>query len=127
MFKIEDDPQGFKRLTISGAIDADEMQAGLDAFLGALEEGKHTHFLYTITDFQFPPLDALAVEFRYLPQLLTSMSKIGRIAVVADQEWLRTAAGVEGALIPGLDIRAFEPGEEDAATSWLVAEDDFPV
>ncbi len=127
MFKIEDDPQGFKRLTISGRIDSEDMQAGLDAFLGALEDGKHTHFLYSITDFELPPLDAIAVEFRYLPQLLTSMSKIGRVAVVADQAWLRTAAEVEGALIPGLDIRTFEPGQEDAATSWLVAEDDFPV
>ncbi|MCG6883408.1 MAG: STAS/SEC14 domain-containing protein [Silicimonas sp.] len=127
MFKISNDPQGFKRLSISGRIEAEEMRAGLDAFLDSLEDGKRTPFLYTITDFEFPPMAAIAVEFGYFPQLLTSLSKIGRVAVVADQSWLRTAAEVEGALIPGLEIRAFEPGQEKAAEAWLLTDDSVPV
>ena len=54
MFEISDDPQGFKRLRISGRIEAEEMRAGLEAFLDALVDGQRTPFLYTITDFEFP-------------------------------------------------------------------------
>ena len=127
MFEISDDPKGFKRLTVSGRIDAEQMRAGLDAFLGALEDGRQTPFLYTITDFEFPSLDAIAVEFGYLPQLITSLTRVGRVALVADQEWLRTAAEVEGKLIPGLEIRSFEPGREADAEDWVLGEHSMPV
>ena len=119
MFDITKDPAGFTRLTISGRIDADEMRAGLDAFLEAIDDGEQTPFLYTIKDFEFPPLNAIAVEFGYLPRLMTCLSKIGRVALIADQQWLRTAAEVEGKLIPGLTIKSYEPGEEEILRELL--------
>ncbi len=120
MFDIKPDPKGYVHLTISGRIEPEEMQAGLEAFLGVLEDGKKTDFLYTITEFEFPPMTAIGVEFSYIPLLLKSLSKIGKVAVIADQAWLRTAAEVEGKLIPGLTIQSYEPGEREAAEKWLL-------
>jgi len=120
MFDITPDPKGFVRLTISGKITPEEMQAGLEAFLGSLEDGKKTNFLYTISDIEFPAIGALGVEFSYIPLLLTSLSKIGKVAVIADQAWLRTAAEVEGKVIPGLTVRSFELGAPGDAEKWLL-------
>ena len=120
MFDITPDTKGFVHLTISGRIEPQEMQAGLEAFLACLEDGKKTHFLYTITDFEFPPMTSIGVEFSYIPLLLQSLSKIGKVAVVADQAWLRTAAEVEGKLIPGLTIQSYEPDQAQAAETWLL-------
>ena len=43
-----------------------------------------------------------------------------RVAVVADQQWLRTASQMEGALIPGLTIKAFDSIREAEAEAWLL-------
>ncbi len=120
MFDITPDPKGFVHLTISGKITPEEMQAGLEAFLGCLEDGKKTDFLYTITGIEFPAIGALGVEFSYIPLLLTSLKKIGKVAVIADQAWLRTAAEVEGKVIPGLTIQSFAPDEANLAEKWLL-------
>lgn len=121
MFDIKRDPKGFVNLTISGPIDSDQMRAGLEAFLACLEEGKKTDFLYTISAFELPSLKAIGVEFTYLPLLMSSLRKIGKVAVVSDEAWIRTAAEVEGKLIPGLTIESFEPERRAAAEAWLLS------
>lgn len=122
MFDLKEDPQGFVRLSIGGEIDHQEMRAGLEAFLACLKDDQKTDFLYTIEKFDFPGIAALGVEFGYLPLLIQSISKIGKVAVVADQAWLRTAADIEGWLIPGLTIETFEPQETEKAIAWLTGQ-----
>ncbi|MDD9979050.1 MAG: STAS/SEC14 domain-containing protein [Boseongicola sp.] len=120
MFDLEKDPKGFVRLTISGQIDEAEMRSGLDAFLNILSDDGKTDFLYTISDFAMPELSAIAVEFGYIPRLLSSIPKIGRVAVIADAAWLRQAAEIEGLLLPGMTIESFSPGHEADAEAWLM-------
>ena len=121
MFNMDCDKGGFVRLTIGGKIDEAEMKAGLEEFLAIVEAADKTDFLYTIEDFEFPALQAIAVEFGYLPRLFSSLPKIGKVAVVADQAWLRKAADIEGMLIPGLTIETFPADGEDDAKAWLMA------
>lgn len=119
MFDVKKDPKGFVNLTISGPIDSDQMRAGLEAFLACLEDKKKTDFLYTISNFEMPSLKAIGVEFTYVPMLMASLRKIGKVAVLSDEAWLRTAAEVEGKLIPGLTIESFTADERAAAEDWL--------
>jgi hypothetical protein len=119
MFDLKRDEGGFVRLTIGGKIDETEMKDGLEAFLKIVEAADKTDFLYTITDFEFPALQAIAVELGYIPRLFASLSKIGKVAVVADQAWLRKAADIEGMLIPGLTIETFPLDAEADAKAWL--------
>jgi len=121
MFDLSHDDKGFVRLNIGGKVDETEMKTGLEAFLAIVESADKTDFLYTIGDFEFPALQAIAVELGYLPRLFSSLSKIGKVAVVADQAWLRKAADIEGMLIPGLTIETFPPDGEDDAVAWLKA------
>jgi hypothetical protein len=41
------------------------------------------------------------------------------MAVVVDKSWVRKASELEGALIPGLRIKAFDLGQEEEAEAWL--------
>ena len=122
MFDLKKDPKGFTRLTIGGKIDENEMRTGLDAFLAAVEAADKTDFLYLIEDFEFPSLQAIAVEFGYVPRLIGALSKIGKVAVLAEADWLRKAAEIEGMVIPGLTIETFPPSQEDAAIAWLTGD-----
>ena len=121
MFSLTPDPKGFHRLTIRGRIEEAQMRDGLDDFLAVVESAPKTDFLYTITDFQLPEFQALLVAFGYIPRLLMSLPKIGKVAVVADAAWLRKAAEIEGAVIPGLTIETFALDEAEQAEDWLTA------
>jgi hypothetical protein len=106
-------------IEFSGSLDADEMHAALDALISESADVTGGRMFYRIGAFEFPTLGALAVKFEYLPKLFALLGKYDRCAVVSDQAWIRTAADIEGALFPGIDIKGFEPAEEADAEAWL--------
>lgn len=108
-------------IVLSGSLDADAMQTGLDELIAHSDGISDGVMLYTISDFALPSAGALAVEFSRLPKLFALIGRFSRCAVVTDAGWIRTAAEVEGALIPGLTIRTFEPQHATEAETWLTA------
>ena len=121
MFRItKQSPQRID-IAITGQIDADEMSQALDDLLAQSEAVQDGLMLYTISELALPTLGAFGVEMRRLPKLFGLIGKFRRCAVLSDQTWVRTAAEIEGALIPGLEIKAFDVGETAAAEAWLEA------
>ena len=104
---------------LSGALDAQAMSDGLDELLAQSEGMSSGGMLYTIHDFEMPTMGALSVELQYLPKLFGLLGKFGRCAVVSDVSWIRTIGEIEGALIPGLEIKAFTNSSKNAAEAWL--------
>jgi hypothetical protein len=106
-------------IELSGRVSSDEMAKGLDDLLEMSQDVNKGTMLYTITSFAFPDLGAIAVEMARLPKLFGLLGRFDRCAVLSDAAWLRTAAEVEGAFIPGFDIKAFDLDERDQAEAWL--------
>jgi hypothetical protein len=106
-------------LELSGGLDADTMRTGLDELIAKSEYIESGLMLYTINEFAMPSAGALAIEFTRLPKLFGLIGKFDRCAVLSDAAWLRKAAEIEGALIPGLEVKGFELGQNDAAEEWL--------
>lgn len=123
MINVGKNPNGYIELDISGKIGPKEMQTGMEAFLAAVKDEEKIDCLYRIKDVEIPPLSAIAVELSYFPLLLGVLKKLDRVAAVANQGWVRTAARIESAVIPGLVIKTFEPHEEAQAIEWLAAND----
>lgn len=119
MFNIT--PNGANRIDIevNGKLDSDEMGIALDDFVAKSSGIENGRMLYRIQDFEFPTLGAIGVEFSRMPGLLRVMRNYERAAVLADENWIRRVSEWEGALFPGLEIKAFRPGEEAAAEAWL--------
>lgn len=122
MLKIEKKSNTRVDIGLSGALDSQAMREGLDALIKASEDVEHGVMLYRIENFSLPTFGALSVEFGKLPELFSLLGKYDRCAVLCDRAWLRAAAEFEGALIPGLSIKAFQLGETAAAEAWLEAE-----
>ena len=106
-------------IDFSGKLDSQAMRAALDDLLFKSEGISHGRMLYRIGDFDLPTLGAVGVELSRLPQLLRFIRRFDRCAVIAGKEWLRKASEVEGALIPGLTIKAFDLHQEAEALAWL--------
>jgi hypothetical protein len=121
MFDVTTDANGVIHLTVGGRIGTAQMRALLDAFLAAVGAAGKVNVLYTVTDVRLPTAGALAVECGYLPRLFGLLGQLDKVALVADQAWVRTAARVESALLPGLTIAVFEPGNRAAALAHVGA------
>ena len=75
--------------------------------------------LYEIIDFHLPSLGAIVIEFSRLPKMLGLTHKFDRAAVLADKRWLKKVSALEGALYPGLEIKAFSRDPKVEAEAWL--------
>ena len=103
----------------SGKLDGNEMRFALDELMRKSEGINHGRMLFRIGDFDLPTLGAVGVELSRMPQLFRFIRRFDRCAVVCAKEWVRTTSEIEGALIPGLTIKAFEDHQSNDAHLWL--------
>ena len=119
MLKITKPAPNRLNIELQGTLDAEAMRKAMDDLVHLSEDINAGRMLYTIRGFAMPTMGALGVEFGYLPKLFSLIGRFDRCAVLCDTGWLRTAAEVEGALIPGLAIKSFELTDGEAAEAWL--------
>ena len=119
MFKIAKSGPNRVDIELRGTIDAEAMRNGLDALFTASEEVEKGKMLYTIPEFAMPTPKAIAIEMGYIPKMFGLLKKFDRCAVLTDAVWLQKAAELEGAVIPGIEIKSFGLTEVDAAEAWL--------
>ena len=119
MFKVKRSGESRVDLEIYGKLDGEAMGQLLDNLVNASTDLRHGRLLFRLDAFDLPTLGAFAVELARLPQLLRLLHRFQRCAVLTDTAWLRTASEVEGALIPGLQVRAFRSDQELDAEDWL--------
>jgi hypothetical protein len=124
-------------IELSGMLDAEAMGVALDNLVAASEGITNGKILYTIQDFEMPTIGAMAAELSRMPKLLGLIRKFDKCAVLCDAAWVRTAAQIEGAVIPSLAIKSFQMHDIAAAEAWLqsavqdsgssVEDENFPV
>ncbi|WP_277051586.1 STAS/SEC14 domain-containing protein [Zestomonas thermotolerans] len=119
MFQVNHKGANRIDVTLTGKLDSIQMRIALDELFRKAEGIEHGRMLYRIQNLEIPTLGALGVELARIPQLLRFLRRFERIAVLADREWLRKLSEIEGALFPGIQLRAFETGQEAQAEAWL--------
>ena len=121
MFRIT--RSGSNRLDIEfqGKLDSDSMRAALDELIEKSGDIEHGRMLYLIDDFSLPTLGAVGVELSRLPELFRLIGKFDRAAVVTNKAWVRKISELEGALIPGMEIKVFDEDQGLEAEVWLAA------
>ena len=107
-------------IELSAVLDGDMMAAGLDELVELSKDITDGVMMYRIPSFSMPTGGAFVAEMMRLPQLFQMIQHFDRCAVVTDIGWIAAAAQVEGALIPGLEIKSFGADDEQAAEAWLV-------
>ncbi len=100
---------------ITGA-DLDLMMDRLDALLaqpGKVHIFVETHAIDGIELSGLPSYTARAMP------LFGKLTRFGRVAVVADQAWIRGATRMESAILPFISYRVFMPEQRDEALAWV--------
>jgi hypothetical protein len=119
VFKIERVSNNRLDIEMSGKLDSEGMAQALDELVeksAGIENGK---MLYDVIDYQLPTLGAITLEFKRMPKMFDLIKRFRRAAVLSDKTWLKTISELEGKLMPGLEIKAFDREERAAAEQWL--------
>ena len=122
MFQVTRTSENRIDVDFSGKLDSNEMRFALDELMRKSEGIVHGKMIYRIGEFDLPTLGAVGVELSRIPQLFRFVRRFDRCAVVAGKEWVRKAGEIEGAMMPGLTVKAFDLHEAAEAHAWLESE-----
>ena len=106
-------------LELSGKLDAEEMKVALDELVSKSSDIENGKMLYDVIDFHVPSLGAIGIEFSRLPSMFGLIKKFDRAAILTDKTWLKKVSEFEGALYPGVEIKAFNRDQKTEAETWL--------
>lgn len=100
--------------------------ADIDGIMTRLDEAMRRHDKVHV----FVETSAIeGIEISALPgymaramPLFGKLSRFGRVAVVADQAWIRMATRIESAVLPFISYRVFEPQQREEALAWVAGQ-----
>lgn len=108
-------------LRIGGKIEGADLDAIMDRLEPMLEAEAPTHVFVETCAITGIAIEGLArYSVRAMP-LLGKLRKFGRVAVVADQAWIRWGSKIESALLPHISYQTFTPEQRDQALAWVKA------
>lgn len=118
MLEFMEGPKSAIALTISGTITDRDLDRIMDRLEATMKQSKHVDVFVETRGIKGLQLSALA---SYMPRALPLFGKLKsfrRVAVVADQAWVRAGTQVESLLLPFISYRIFRPEHRDEALRW---------
>ena len=107
---------------ISGTITGEDLDAIMDRTETAMARYDKLHVYVETADIEGMQLSALPHHFGRAFPMFGKLDRFGRVAVVADQAWMRAATRLESALLPNISYRVYEPEEREEALAWALGE-----
>lgn len=104
-------------IKVTGDVTNVDLKATMDRFRADLEDNGKTWILEVIDHFTGIEPAALWTDITVGIPLA---QKITRVALVADQRWIRAVTGV-GRRFTRAEIKSFEPSQLDEARAWIAA------
>ena len=110
-------------LKIGGKIEGGELDAILDRLEPMLAAGGPVHVFVETRAISGIAIDGLARYSARAMPLFGQLRKFGRVAVVADQAWIRWGTKIESMLLPHISYRTYTPDQSEEAFAWVKAGD----
>lgn len=82
--------------------------------------GEGGHLLIDMVSMAGFSWSAIVEELAHVPVLMRWLYSLDRIALVSDEEWIRTMARLESALLPGVSYAVYDADEVEAARAWVL-------
>ena len=91
----------------------------MDRLEGMLARHGTVHVFVEVRSLDGLEIGGLASHVGRAMPMFGRLGQFGRVAVVADQAWLRGLTRVESALLPFVSYRVFEPEGSAEALAWV--------
>jgi hypothetical protein len=126
MITISELAPNVQQIKISGKVQSADMPHVIDLAETIAKGGKKDNLVFDIENVNAFDWSVLGEELSHLPTMMRMLTQLDRIAVIADQSWLRTAARIESALLPGVTYEVFSRDKAEQARAWAKGEIDSP-
>lgn len=123
MVTFHEAPADVLALTVEGKLTGEELSRIMDRLEEALAANDKLHLFIEVLGFDWLELKALPSYMARAMPLFGKLRQFGRVAVVADQAWIRVGTRMESAILPFIAYRVFEPAERAAAWAFATGED----
>ncbi|MHA7820692.1 MAG: SpoIIAA family protein [Erythrobacter sp.] len=90
------------------------------------DAGGGGHVLIDVSSNSDFTLAAVTVELTHIPTLIKWIYGLDRIAIISDDDWVRTGARLESALLPRVTYEVYDVDEAEAALAWVLGTSDEP-
>jgi hypothetical protein len=121
MIELLDSPGHVIALKISHKITGAELDTIMDRLDEAMAAHDKIHVFVETQSIDGIELSGLASYAARAMPLFGKLGRFGRVAVVADQAWVRAGTRLESALLPNIRYRTYMPEERDEALAWVMA------
>jgi hypothetical protein len=106
-------------LEISGKITGADLDAVMDVLDSAMAHHDKVHVFVETKAIGGLELTSLPGYMARALPLFGKLGKFGRVAVVADQAWIRAGTRLESAMLPNMTYRVYMPEVRDEALAWV--------
>ena len=119
MIEFIDSASDVIALTVSGKISGTDLDAIMDRLEAAMATHDKVHVFVETRGINGIELSGLPSYMKRAMPLFGKLDRFGRVAVVADQAWVRFGTRLESALLPFIRYRTYMPDERDEALAWV--------
>ena len=119
MFTLLDSPDNIIAIRVADHIASADLDIVMDRLEAMMAKHDKVHIFVETHAIDGIEIAGLPAYLKRALPLFGKLTRFGRIAVVADQSWVRIATRIESALLPHISYRTFEPDERDAAFAWV--------
>ncbi len=119
MIDIEQISPTAHRMVVIGAFYSADAKRMIDFANESIEAGNSRNLLIDLTALTDFSIAAVSEELVHIPTLLKWLYSLDRIAIISDEKWIRSAARLESALLPGVVYEVYDEDEAEAARAWV--------
>ena len=116
-------PDDVIALTISGKITGADLELIMDRLDQIMSRHDKVHVFVETQGISGIEVSGLPSYMTRALPLFGKLDRFGRVAVVADQAWVRVGTRLESALLPNISYRTYMPEERDEALAWVTGAD----
>jgi hypothetical protein len=120
MHEFIDGPTDVIAIKVSGTITGGDLDSIMDRLDAVLATGGKVHVFVETQGIEGMELGALPHYMRRAMPLFSKLGRFGRVAVVADQAWIRAGSRMESALLPNISYMVVDPEGRDEALAWVM-------
>lgn len=120
MLEILPGPEDVIAIKVSDKITGADLEEIMDRLEPAMASNDKVHVFVETEGIDGVEVGGLPSYVARAWPLLGKLNRFGRVAVVADQAWVRVGTRLESALLPNISYRTYMPDERDEALAWVV-------
>lgn len=123
MLELLDSPDDVIALRVTEKITGTDLDAMMKRVDEAMSKDGKVHVFVETRSIGGIEISSLPAHVSRAMPLFGKLDRFGRVAVVADQAWMRIGTRLESALLPNISYRVYMPEERDEALAWVKGAD----